>query len=475
MIRLVRCSTHSRRRSRRAGAARLGLLAALLLLGSAGASVLYAQAKAASPYRTMKLPNGLDVVVIENHNVPLATVSIAVRNGAFTEPDAFAGLSHLYEHMFFKANSVLPSQEQFMRRVRELGIVFNGYTSQEVVVYYFTFPSKSLDAGAQFMANAIKTPLFKEEELVKEREVVLGEFDRNEAQPTFALNYAIDSALWMPCVARKQPLGQRAVIKNATVTQMRMIKDLFYLPNNSALIVSGDVKAEAVFALATKYFSDWRKGSEPFPSYSPPPFKPLTPQLVVRDAKLPDVDIRLHFRGPSVGKEDADAYAGSLFSTLVTSATSRMYQRMVDSGIVTGYNAGYSIAHNVGTVNVYLRTSKDRARRALDATKAELRAMTSPGYFTDAEFEAARHIAADQRIFEQENPQGFAIGTTARWWSMTSLPYYLSYTDNVRKVTPAQVAAFVSKYVVGQPMIVGVGADHAVLDQLNITEEVLKW
>ena len=73
-----------------------------------------------SPYKTMKLDNGLEVVVIENHVVPLVTVDIAVRNGSFTEPDEFAGLSHLYEHMFFKANAVIPSQEKFMKRVRSL-------------------------------------------------------------------------------------------------------------------------------------------------------------------------------------------------------------------------------------------------------------------------------------------------------------------------------------------------------------------
>lgn len=447
---------------------RLALLATLI------AGSLQAQVKG-SPYKTMKLDNGLEVIVIENHTVPLVTIDITVRNGAFTEPDDFAGLSHLYEHMFFKANAVIPSQERFMQRVRELGIVYNGYTSQEVVTYYFTLPSKNLEAGLKFMADAIKTPVFKEEELVKEREVVLGEFDRNEAQPTFVLNYAIDSALWMPHVSRKQPLGQRAVIKNATVAQMRMIQDLFYMPNNSALIVSGDVKAAEVFALAKKLYGDWKKGYTPFPSYNPPAFPPLQAKLVAREARIPDTDIRMHFRGPSVMKDDPDAYAADLLTTLISQPTSRFYRNLIDSGLVTSVSSGYGTAHNVGTISFYMRAPKEKARRAFETLKSELRAMARPGYFTAKEIEVAKRITADQTIFDQDNPQNFAIRTTARWWSMASLDYYLGFPKNVAKITPEQITALANEYMIGKPFILGVGAERATLDQLNFTEEALAW
>jgi zinc protease len=423
----------------------------------------------------MKLDNGLEVVVIENHTVPLVTVDIAVRNGAFTEPDDFAGLSHLYEHMFFKANKAIPSQELFMQRVRQLGIVFNGYTSQEVVTYFFTLPSRNLDDGMKFMSDAIKSPLFNENELVKEREVVLGEFDRNEAQPTFVLNYAIDSALWMPYVSRKQPLGQRMVIKSATATQMRMIQDLFYMPNNSALIISGDVKPDKVFALARKYYSDWKRGNNPFPSYSPPAFPALESKLVMREAKIPDTDIRIHFRGPSVGVDDPAPYAAELMSTLIDQATSRFYHNLIDSGLVTSAGGGYGTAHNVGTVSFYLRAPKEKAKMALAALKQEIAAMARPGYFTQKEIDVAKGIIANQKIFERENPMNFAIGTTARWWSMVSLDYYLAFADNVQKVTAAQLTEFAQRYMAGRPFVLGVGAERATLDNLNITEEAVQW
>src|ERR1700688_3296696 len=72
------------------------------------------------------LPNGLEVIVAENHALPLVTVEIAVRNGSMTEPPELNGLSHLYEHMFFKGNAVIPDQGAYLARMRELGMEFNG-------------------------------------------------------------------------------------------------------------------------------------------------------------------------------------------------------------------------------------------------------------------------------------------------------------------------------------------------------------
>ncbi len=111
------------------------------------------------------LKNGLDVIVIENATVPLVTIEIDVRSGAFTEPPEYDGLSHFFEHMFFKANASIPNQERFLERTRELGLTFNATTSEERVNYSFTVLKDSLKPGLEFMKAAITTPLLLQEEL----------------------------------------------------------------------------------------------------------------------------------------------------------------------------------------------------------------------------------------------------------------------------------------------------------------------
>ncbi len=118
------------------------------------------------------MDNGLQVLVIEDNTVPLATIEIAVHNGSFTEDSIYNGLSHLYEHMFFKANKDIPSQELYLHRLSELGITLgpsaNGTTNTERVNYFITLNSSKLDEGLHFMNSAIRYPLFLTEEMKKE-------------------------------------------------------------------------------------------------------------------------------------------------------------------------------------------------------------------------------------------------------------------------------------------------------------------
>ena len=83
-----------------------------------------------------QLANGLEVIVLEDHSVPLVTIELAVRNGSYTEPPELNGLSHLYEHMFFKANRAIANAEEYLRRIGQMGIAYNGSTREEVVMLF---------------------------------------------------------------------------------------------------------------------------------------------------------------------------------------------------------------------------------------------------------------------------------------------------------------------------------------------------
>ena len=81
------------------------------------------------------LSNGLEVIAVENHGVPLATVEVDVKNGSFTQSPEYEGLAHMYEHMFFRSNAEYSEPESFVGRAGDLGAVFNGTTAEERVNY----------------------------------------------------------------------------------------------------------------------------------------------------------------------------------------------------------------------------------------------------------------------------------------------------------------------------------------------------
>src|SRR5688572_511973 len=250
------------------------LIGLILLTGTSG--FLSAQQNLPSNFYMTKLENGLEILVIEDNSVPLATIEIVVHNGSYTEDKDYNGLSHLYEHMFFKANKDLPSQEAFLARVRELGISFNGTTSNERVNYFLTLSSTKVGEGLSFMNSAIRYPLFLQEEMKRENPVVDGEFQRAESNPVFWLLKDMDKALWGNLYSRKNTIGDHDIILSATPEKMKVIQEKYYYPNNSMLVIAGDVKHEDIFLQCQKLFGDWKPSTfNIFEKYPIPEFTPL--------------------------------------------------------------------------------------------------------------------------------------------------------------------------------------------------------
>src|SRR3954451_3749318 len=119
------------------------------------------------------LPNGLELIVVEDHSVPIVTIELGVKNGSYTEPPELNGLSHLYEHMFFKANRAIANAEDYLQKIGQLGIAYTGEAREEVVEYYFTTTSPNVRAAMNFMRDATRYPMFDEREFERERQVVI--------------------------------------------------------------------------------------------------------------------------------------------------------------------------------------------------------------------------------------------------------------------------------------------------------------
>src|SRR5437667_7368991 len=265
----------------------------------------------ASELASKMLANGLEIIVLEDHSVPVVTIELAVRNGSFTEPPELNGLSHLYEHMFFKANRAIANQEQYLQKIGQLGIAYNGETREEFVEYYFTTTSPNLRAAMNFMRDSTRYPLFDEKEFERERQVVIGEIDRNESEPFFYLSREMSDRMFFKYPSRKNALGNRQTVSGATTAMMRLIQGRYYVPNNSALVVTGDVQAEDIYKMAQEFFGEWpRRDKDPFaefPMVDHPPL-PKSESGIIKQP-VTHVFLEIGWQGPSIGKDDAATYA----------------------------------------------------------------------------------------------------------------------------------------------------------------------
>jgi zinc protease len=416
------------------------------------------------------LPNGLEVIVAENHGVPLATVEFNVKNGSFTQPPGYEGLAHMYEHMFFKANGRLPLPDQFIQRASQLGAVFNGTTQEERVNYYMTLPADSLEGGLQLMTAALRSPLFLREELEREKQVVLGEYDRNESSPFFEFEKRLDVLLYPGHWSRKNVIGDRAVLQSVTPDKMREIQGRYYVPNNSTLIVTGDVDPPRVFALAELALGDWQRRPDPFVVAPVPPIPALDSSAAVFiERPVGAVTVMIRWQGPSVRQDPAATYAADVFSDALNQPGSHLQQRLVDSGLFQSLIVNYYTLDQVGPITISGQTTPDRAKEAIRALNHEIDQLATPGYITQEQLDATKAERAVTTAFGFDRPSDFAH-TLGFWWSVAGLEYYMGYVDNMAAQTLADLRGYASKYIVGKRRIVGVLLPPGVRRQAGLTE-----
>src|ERR1043165_6945132 len=397
------------------------------------------------------LANGLEVVVLEDHSVPLVTIELACKNGSYTEPPELNGLSHLYEHMFFKSNRSVANQEEYLKQIGQMGIAYNGQTQTELVNYYFTTTSPNLNVAMRFMRDSALYPLFDKEEFEREREVVIGEIDRNESNPFYYLNREINDRLFFKYPSRKNPLGNRQTVSSATTDMMRLIQGRYYVPNNSALVVTGDVKAEDIFKMAQDLYTVWPRTEDPFVKFPPVDHPPLPKsEGVIIKQPVQNVVVEIGWHGPSLRKDNPATYAADVFSFILTQPNSRFQRALVDTGLVNAVGIGYLTQRNVGPITIFAQTSPEKARAATQAIYNEIAHFNDKDYYTDEQLESAKALLEADDLYSREKLSDYAH-TLSFWWASTGLDYFRGYLGNLRQTTRADISRYVTTYIQGKP------------------------
>lgn len=456
------------------------------------------------PIVTKTLANGLEVIVLADNSIPLVTVEMAVRNGSFTEPPELNGLSHLYEHMFFKTNRAsslywcdrfqsvrrtdlymkygceetvklrpVLGDVSYLGNLDKIGRLPNGTTQEEYVNYFFTATSGGLDILMRSMRDSMLFPAFDENEFAKEIQVVLGELDRQMSEPFYYLDRTLMDKLFYKYPSRKSPGGTRATVASATTEKMRLIQSRYYVPNNAALIVTGDVDPQNVFTLAENLFGTWKRSEDPFKKF------PLVehPQLqknegVIVRKDVENVLVQIGWHGPSIGKDDESTYAADVFSYIIEQPNSRFQRAMIDSGLVAAVDLHYYTQRNVGPIRVTLVTSPEKAKAALKALYSEMARFNDVDYFSDEELASAKNLIEAQDLFSREKLSEYSH-TLGFWWSSTGIDYFRGYHKNLRAVNRESIKRYISTYILGKPHVGVALISDADLVKSGLTEKDL--
>jgi zinc protease len=309
--------------------------------------------------------------------------------------------------------------------------------------------------------------------LERERAVVIGEYDRNESSPFFHFTTAMDKALWTTAWSRKNPLGERDVILRTTPEQMRAIQQRYYIPNNTSIIVTGDVTPERAFQLAQAVFGDWPRGEDPFVADPIPPVPALVQnKAVISQQPVGSAVVMLRWQGPSAQKDAAATYAADVLSDVLNQPGSRFQRRLVDSGLWQSVGVNYYTLNQVGPITIAGEASPDRLREALAALDDEISKVVEPGYLTTEEIEYTKQRRIVDAMYQLERASGFAH-QLGFWWAVTGLDYFNGYTDTMAQQTPDDLRRYARTYIIGKPRVTGVMLAPEARQRLGLTESEL--
>ncbi|HXD15948.1 MAG TPA: pitrilysin family protein [Vicinamibacterales bacterium] len=244
--------------------------AALLLLLLAGVAALAAPLSAfvhppKLEYEVTTLPNGLRVIVSEDHSTPIVHLSVWYHVGSRDERPGRTGFAHLFEHMMFKGSkNVQP--ESHTSIIASIGGRSNAYTQEDATVFWETLPSQYLPLALWLEADRMATLRVDRDAFEKEREVVKEERRlRVDNQPYGRLNEILFDRAFTTHPYKHPTIGSMKDLESASLQDVRDFHDTYYVPENAVVTIVGDFDSAQAMQLVRQYFGRVPKAARPVP------------------------------------------------------------------------------------------------------------------------------------------------------------------------------------------------------------------
>jgi len=278
----------------------LGRFGVALAVGALLAAALVPLSAAVHPpklqYQMLTLPNGLRVILSEDHSTPIVHLSVWYHVGSKNERPGRTGFAHLFEHMMFKGSKNV-EPESHTSIVASVGGRSNAYTTEDETVFWQTVPSHYLPLVLWMEADRMATLRVDEQAFRREREVVKEERRmRVENQPYGRLNEIIYDHAFTTHPYKHPTIGSMADLEAASIDDVREFHQTFYVPENATVTVVGDFDGDDVVQMMTRYFGRVPKASRPVPRNLPKePPQTQERRAVVEEAwPLPAVVVAYH-------------------------------------------------------------------------------------------------------------------------------------------------------------------------------------
>lgn len=420
-----------------------GGLAAMALVGS---TALADDTSAEWAPETFTLGNGMDVVVLPDHRAPVVTHMVWYKVGAVDEAEGKSGIAHLFEHVMFKDTDDLDDGE-FASTVSRLGGQHNAFTSWDYTAYYQRVAKQHLGKMMALEAERMTDLVIDEDpegSFITERDVVREERrQRIDNNPGVILQEKVLAEFWKGHPYEITVIGRMEEVEALTPQDGIDFYNKYYSPENSILIVAGDVTGDEVRTLAEEHYGQIEPSGLVDGSRKWADVPPLTEtqEITHSDPKVRQPVWYRYYNGTSQKRDRDFALALDVgLDVLGGGNTSLLYVALVEEQKIA-VNAGtfaWTGLHDNGPAVIYATPSPGVTMEELEAAVAAEVAKQLEAGFSDADIKRVRNSKAAQSIYARDSQQNMA-NLFGGWLAIGGeLDDLMTYSDDIRSVTTEQ-------------------------------------
>lgn len=422
-------------------------IGALFLLGTVAAGQAgTAEAKPSSPADVahFTLDNGLEVVVVPDRRAPVVTHMVWYRAGSADEPAGRSGIAHFLEHLMFKGTRDHPAGA-FTAEIAAIGGRENAFTSYDYTAYFQQVEPAALETMMRFEADRMANLVLDEAVIGPERDVVIEERNqRIDNNPQGILGEGVEATLYVNHPYGVPIIGWMHEIETLGRDDALAFYERFYAPNNAVLVVTGDVDADAVRAMAERTYGVLPAKADIGPRQRPAEPPPRTQRTVsFADPRVSVPSLRRAWLVPSYATaEPGQAEALDLLAEILGGGVrSRIYQELVvRRGIASAagaYYRGSALDHS--SFAVYGSPRGDAELADVEAAlQAEIAKIAEEGVTAD-EVERARRRFLRSLVFARDDQSGMARLYGAALTTGSTVADVEAWPERLRAVTPDAV------------------------------------
>ena len=398
------------------------------------------------------LPNGLTIIVQEDHSAPVASVQAWCATGSIDEDEHLgAGLSHILEHMLFKGTKTR-STNVIAQKIQDVGGYINAYTSFDRTVFWIDVPKDGIATALDVLADAMMNSTLPPEEYQKEQEVIRREFAMGLDDPDRVVGLRLFATAYQRHPYRFPVIGEIEIYNQLTHEQVMQYYKTRYVPNNLTFVVAGDVDAEKVRQQLTEFFKAYPEKS----------LKPLfipeePPQLGRREVheefatELTHLSLAWHI--PEVTNPDVPAL-DLLSSILGDGRSSRLYRRVrEEAGLAYRISAFSYTPGDPGLFGIDA-TLEPKKREAAEQLVLRILDEVKQAGVTTEELMKAKKISLSHHLGALTTMRGQASDIGSNWLLTRNLNFSRDYLDAAQKVTLDDIKRVAARYLTNENLTV---------------------